>query len=167
MTAALGRHCDERGFWDIISTHKMSNLTFVCRHYVCSVFCLATLCLFGILSLDIMSPDIMSAYPVMGMAWLMQRGSEGIRNEGTGSLLDYLLFVCLQLKNSFTHEQNIAERNRGRHYTKKTIFSFPFKWNGIWSWWQFYFWFWTKLKSICFEIERKTVTTIISHSIWK
>ena len=49
----------------------------------------------------------------------------------------------------------------------KTIFPFPFKLNGIWSWWQFSFRFWTKWISIWFKIERKTVTTIVSHSIWK
>ena len=52
-------------------------------------------------------------------------------------------------------------------YTVKTMFPFPFKLNGIWSWWQFSFRFWTKWNSIWFKIERKPVTTIISHSIWK
>ena len=51
--------------------------------------------------------------------------------------------------------------------TEKTIFLFPFKLNGIWSWWQFSFQFWTKWTSIWFKIKRKTVTTIISHSMWK
>ena len=37
--------------------------------------------------------------------------------------------------------------------------------NGIWSWWQFSFRFWTKWNSICFKIRRKTVTTIISQSV--
>ena len=48
-----------------------------------------------------------------------------------------------------------------------TIFLFPFKLNGIWSWWQYSFRFWTKWNSIWFKIEWKTVTTIISHSMWK
>ena len=52
-------------------------------------------------------------------------------------------------------------------YTEKTIFPFPFTLNGIWSWWQFSFRFWTKWKSIWFKIERITVITIISHPIWK
>ena len=52
-------------------------------------------------------------------------------------------------------------------YTEKTSIPFPFKSNGIWSWWQFSFRSWTKWKSVWFKIERKTVTTIISHSIWK
>ena len=51
--------------------------------------------------------------------------------------------------------------------TEKTIFSFPFTWNGIWAWWQFSSRFWTKWNFIRFQIERKTVTTIVSHSIWK
>ena len=51
--------------------------------------------------------------------------------------------------------------------TEKAIFPFPFTMNGIWSWWKFSFRFWAKWKSIWFKIERKTVTTIISHSIWK
>ena len=34
--------------------------------------------------------------------------------------------------------------------------SFLFKFNGIWSWWQFLSLFWTKLSSIWFKIERKT-----------
>ena len=51
---------------------------------------------------------------------------------------------------------------------EKTIFPFPFKLNGIWSWWQFSFRFWTKWNSIWFKIERKkTIPTIISHSMWK
>ena len=41
-------------------------------------------------------------------------------------------------------------------YTEKTIFPFPL---------QFSFRFWTKWNSIWFKIERKTVTTIRSHSI--
>ena len=52
-------------------------------------------------------------------------------------------------------------------YTKKTRILFPFKLIGIWLWWQFSFRFWTKWKSIRFKLERKTVITIISHSIWK
>ena len=52
-------------------------------------------------------------------------------------------------------------------YTEKTRILFPFKLNGIWLWWQFSFQFWAKWNSIWFKIERKTVTTIISHSIWK
>ena len=52
-------------------------------------------------------------------------------------------------------------------YTEKTIFPIPFTLNGIWSWWQFSLQFLTKWNSIWFKIERKTVTTIISHSIWK
>ena len=51
--------------------------------------------------------------------------------------------------------------------TDKTIFPFPFTLNGIWSWWQIFFRFWTKWNSIWFKIERKTVFTIISHSMWK
>ena len=51
--------------------------------------------------------------------------------------------------------------------TEKSIFPIPFKLNGIWSWWLFAFQFWTKWNSIWLKIERKTVTTIISHSIWK
>ena len=52
-------------------------------------------------------------------------------------------------------------------YTDKTSIPFPFTLNGIWSWWQFSFQFWTKWISIWSTIERKTVTTIISHSMWK
>ena len=52
-----------------------------------------------------------------------------------------------------------------RVYTEKTIF--PFTLNGIWSWWQFFCRFWTKWKSIWIKIDRKTVTTIVSHSMWK
>ena len=49
--------------------------------------------------------------------------------------------------------------------TEKTIF--PFKLNGIWLWWQFFFRFWTKRNSIWFKIERKAVITIMSHSMWE
>ena len=54
---------------------------------------------------------------------------------------------------------------RAIYYTEKTTFPFPFKLNGIWSWWQFSFRFWTKWNSIWFKI--KTVTTTIFHSIRK
>ena len=46
------------------------------------------------------------------------------------------------------------------HYTEKTIIPFPFTVNGIWSWWQF-------LKQMEIPFGSKTVTTIISHSLWK
>ena len=52
-------------------------------------------------------------------------------------------------------------------YTEKNIFPFLFSSNGIWSWWQISFRFWIKWNFIWFKIERKTVTTIISHSLWK
>ena len=48
---------------------------------------------------------------------------------------------------------------------KKTSIPFLFRSNGIWSRWQFSFRFWTTWNSILFKIERKTVTTIISHSM--
>ena len=51
--------------------------------------------------------------------------------------------------------------------TEKTRIQFPFKLNGTWSWWQFSFRYWTKWNSIWFKIERKNVTTIISHWIWE
>ena len=41
---------------------------------------------------------------------------------------------------------------------------FPFKLNGIWSWWQFSFRYWTKWNSIWFKIKTKTVSKIVSHS---
>ena len=52
--------------------------------------------------------------------------------------------------------------------TEKTIFPFDLKLNGIWSWWQFSF----RLSEpnefpFSLKIERKTVTTTISHSILK
>ena len=86
------------------------------------------------------------------------------------------------------------------HYTEKTIFPIPLTFDGIWSWWQFSFRFWTKqnsikwrmnidrfpfdfekngvpfcskskgklsLRSYPIQFKRKTVTTIISHSICK
>ena len=53
------------------------------------------------------------------------------------------------------------------HYTEKNSIAFPFQLNEIWSWWQFSFRFWTKWSSIWLKIERITVTTIISHSMWK
>ena len=53
------------------------------------------------------------------------------------------------------------------NHTEKTVLPFPFTVNGIWSWWHFSFRFWTKWNSIWFKIERKTVTMIISHSIWE
>ena len=40
-------------------------------------------------------------------------------------------------------------------YTEKTKFPFPFTLNGIWSWWQFSFRFWTKWNSIWCRIEGK------------
>ena len=52
-------------------------------------------------------------------------------------------------------------------YTEKTILPIPFTLSGIWSWWQFSFRFWNKWSSIWFKIEKKTVTTNISHSMQK
>ena len=52
-------------------------------------------------------------------------------------------------------------------YTEKTILPLPFTLNGIGSWWQFSFRFWIKWNSIWFKIERKTVTMILTHSMWK
>jgi len=51
--------------------------------------------------------------------------------------------------------------------TEKTSIPFPFILNGIRLWWQFSFRFWTKWNSIWFKIERKPVTTIVSHWICK
>ena len=52
-------------------------------------------------------------------------------------------------------------------YTEKTLFPIPFTLNGIWSWWQFSYQFWTKWTFIWIKIERKTFPTIISYSMWK
>ena len=52
-------------------------------------------------------------------------------------------------------------------YTEKTILPIPFTLNWIWSWWQFSIRFLTKCNYIWFKIERRTVITIIFHSIWK
>ena len=40
-------------------------------------------------------------------------------------------------------------------YTEETILPIAFTLNGVWSWWQFSFRFWTKWKSNWFKIERK------------
>ena len=58
-------------------------------------------------------------------------------------------------------------RVRDKPLTEKTRFQFPFRLNGIWSWWQLNQIFWTKWNSFWFKIERKIVTKIISQSIWK
>ena len=68
----------------------------------------------------------------------------------------YFLLAWHALGSEFMHICN--QRNR---------FPFFFKLNGIWSWWQFSFRFWTKKKSICNKMKRNTSTTIISHWIWK
>ena len=54
-------------------------------------------------------------------------------------------------------------------YIEKTIFLFPFTLNGIWSWYDSFPFRFSKPNGIpfAFKIERKTVTTIISHSMWK
>ena len=54
-----------------------------------------------------------------------------------------------------------------RRCSEKIRILFSFKSNWIWLWSQFSFRFCTKWKSIWFQIEMKTVTTIISHSIGK
>ena len=51
--------------------------------------------------------------------------------------------------------------------TENTIFLSPFTLNGIWLWWQYSFRFRVKWNSIWLKIKSKTVTTIISHSMWK
>ena len=49
------------------------------------------------------------------------------------------------------------------HWQNCFLRLFAFTFNGIWSWGEFSFRFWTKWNSIWFKIVRKTVTTIISH----
>ena len=53
-------------------------------------------------------------------------------------------------------------------YTEKTMFPFPFKFNEIWSWWQFSFQF-SEPNGIPFGLQnrKETVTTLISHSVCK
>ena len=53
------------------------------------------------------------------------------------------------------------------HACQKNKISFPFKFNGIWTRWQFSFWFWTGWNLFWFNIERKTIITVIFHRIWK
>ena len=45
-------------------------------------------------------------------------------------------------------------------------FPFPFKLNGMWSWRQFSFRFWTNWNSFWFKIEGRPVAAIISRSMW-
>ena len=57
------------------------------------------------------------------------------------------------------HLTRLAKNKKKRQgccdiYTEKTIFPFSFTLNGIWSWRQFTFRFWTKWISIWFKIER-------------
>ena len=58
-------------------------------------------------------------------------------------------------------------------YSDKTIFPFPFKFVGMWSWWQFFFQIERNtivvkvFPFVCFLIIRKTVVTIVFLSIRK
>ena len=53
-----------------------------------------------------------------------------------------------QLKSKSRHCWDTFPTSVIAEHTEKTIFPFPFTLNGIWSWWQFYFRFWTKWISI-------------------
>ena len=46
------------------------------------------------------------------------------------------------------------------HTVGKLVFPFPFKLNGIWSWWRFCFRFWTKWNFIWLKIESKIVSAL-------
>ena len=59
------------------------------------------------------------------------------------SLVNWHLSDICRLQRSHCHVACTAS-----NCTEKTIFPFPFKFNGIWSWWQFFFRFWTKWKSM-------------------
>ena len=54
-----------------------------------------------------------------------------------------------------------------KSYTEETTFPIPFTSNGTCQQRQHHPRLWTKKNSICFKIERKTVTMITSHSPWK
>ena len=77
------------------------------------------------------------------------------------------IFRSMMLRLTIKHISRNSAKEPSECHTDKIIFPFPFTLNGIWSWWQFSFRFWTKWNSIWLRIERKTVTTIISHSMWK
>ena len=69
-------------------------------------------------------------------------------------------------------EQLYSRHTSRKSYTPNNRFQFPFKLNGIWSWWQFYFSFWTKGKNylvllwtIWFKIWWKNVTYFILFEI--
>ena len=48
-----------------------------------------------------------------------------------------------------------------RFRSENNICLSPFKLKGIWSWWQYFFWLWTKRNPVWFIIKRKIFTTII------
>ena len=62
----------------------------------------------------------------------------------------YLLFV-LYLKFIQMLIPSNCVQQRVKQCNEKTTFPFPFKSNGIWLWWQFFFQFWTKWNSIWFR----------------
>ena len=70
-----------------------------------------------------------------------------------------IFFSPLSMHSHLLFLSNIFQTWLGVHkvqITEKTIFSFPFTVNGIWSWWQF-------LNQMEFPVGSKTVTAIISH----
>ena len=69
-----------------------------------------------------------------------------------------------ELQHKATPTPSLAKKNHstaakfGRGSTDKTIFTFPFNLNGIWSWWQFSFRFRTKLNSIWFKKSKRKLS---------
>ena len=73
----------------------------------------------------------------------------------------YIYVYNIKFYSIFTYSIILCKND----YTEKSIFSFPFTLNGIWSWWQFSIQFWTKLNSIWFKIWRKTIQFTVFVSI--
>ena len=71
------------------------------------------------------------------------------------SVSSKLLWCTTEYCCDWTHEPHDREPTL---FTEKARIPFPFTLNGIWSWWQF---------SFRSKKSKKTVSTIISHSMWK
>ena len=89
-----------------------------------------------------------------------------VKREGSSGSYGHCKCVVKQLFMCIAHFCRKAATKMCLYWQNYILFSFHIEWDMIVVT-VFLSIFWIKLNSIWFKIERKTVTTIISHSVWK
>ena len=99
--------------------------------------------------------------------WESARALSSLRGLRGGPAVPPLCRETQSLGQQISDSKSHIFPNKWVNYTQEIDSRAFFNFNGIWSWWLFSFRFWTVWNSIFFKIERKTVLTIIFHSISK